>query len=449
MKYIRLIAFLFWSAIAWCGALCLNAQEKEFVASAKINVPFVEARASLRDDLKWNYGVALSTQKLFPRLSFSLKAGNLSVAGSLSKLNSPALSSSISAFSSSSLRTTALEVSLPQYESFPDVQGYYFEALFTPNNIFKQITVNCFYKDDKKNDESSFTASTRIKITPAKKTEISFSSTAGVYPYKKKNVSSWFMQESFYNQGKHVCLNNQVSVILGGFSSLFILGTYQSPFGDFVNIWRIENLLKLKHFSFTLNGFYNSNNEVVTSSDKKLKPLLQLSGGGQYDFITETKLPLKITTGINTLIDINLAEKNHTLKSALGIRYSAADFSGLVGIDISMKLMNNNDGINTDFESGSLETSNNFYINDFTPAVTTKFTFTPDAKKTKWTFSQKFGLKLVYDVPSGTVSFSNNNQITFTQKTDESKNKIAFTSSLSATIQFRFCTLRVHLEFQV
>ena len=449
MKYIRLIAFLFAFGLFCAVPLCLNAQQVEGIASAKINVPFVEARASLRDDLKWNYGVSLSTQKLFPRLTFSLKAGNLSAGGSLSKLNSPALSSSISAFGSSSLRTYTLEVTLPQYESFSEVQGYFFEAGFKPDKIIKQITINGFYKDNKKNEENSFTASARIKISPAKKTELSFCSTAGVYPYKKKNLTSWFTNERFYNQGKHVCFNNQASVSFGGFSSLFILGTYQSPFGDFVNTWRSENLIKLKHFTFSFNGFYNPNTEVITSSDKKLKPLLQLSGGGQYDFITETKLPLRITTGINTLIDINLAEKNHTFKSALGIRYSAADFSGLVGINISMKLMNNNDGINTDFESGSLETSNNFYINDFTPAVTTKFTFTPDAKKTKWTFSQKFGLKLVYDVPSGTVSFSNNNQITFTQKTDESKNRIAFTSSLSATIQFRFCTLRVHLEFQV
>ena len=449
MKNIRLIAFLFWFSIAWCGALCINAQSNEFTGSIKLHVPYVEVRGSVNDKLKWNYGISLSTQKLFPKLQFTAKAGNLSASGSLSKLNSPALSSSVSAFSPASLRTSALEVSLPQYESFSSVQGYSFFADLKPDNMLKQITLGIFYKDEKELKNDCVTASARLRLVPVKKIELTFCSTAGFYPYKKKNITTWFTQEQYYREGNHICYNNQLSFMCPNFSTLFIMSTYQSPFGNFVNTWRSENLLKINQFSFTLNGFYNPNEEVITSSDKKLKPLLQTSLGGQYSFLTQTKIPVKITTGINTLLELNLSEQNHILKSCFGIRYSSNNFNGLFEINSSFKLVEEQEGINATFTSGAIENSNTFYINDFTTSLSQKFTFTPDAKKTKWTFSQKLGLQMEYEMPRGIMSFSNNNQITFTQKTDDSKNKIAFTSTLTAKFQFRFCTLRVHLEFQV
>ena len=464
MKYIQLIAFFFCLGVFWPGALCIHAQSKdisvtlrsdydfskqEFLAFTKVNVPFVEARGAVTNDSRWNYSVGISTQKLFPKLVFSAKAGNLTATGSLSKLNSPALSGSIGAFSNSSLKLSGLEVSHGQYDSFSAAPGYSFEAGYSPGGIIKQITFDVYYKDKKDDADGSLTTSAKIRIQPAKKTEISFCTTAGLYPYKKKNITSWFTDEAFYKQGNHICFNNQIFVNAGNCSSLFVIGTYETPFGNFINTWRSENLLKFKHFSFTLNGFYNPNDEVITSSDKKINPLMQFSSGVQYNFITETKVPVKITTGLNTFVELNLAQKNHTLKNALGIKYSAMDFAGLLSFNISTKLDNSGEGINTSFENGSIETSNSFYINNFTPKLTTKFTFTPDQNKTKWTFSQRIGLEFEYEMPDQTVTFSNKNQVTFTQKTDDSKNKIAFTCSLNAKFQFRFCILHVHLEFQV
>ena len=79
MKHIWLIAILFNTA------LCTWAQETS--VTAKLSLPIVEARASIKNDL-WNYGVAVTTQKLTPLFPVTFMAGNLSQGGSISRLNS-------------------------------------------------------------------------------------------------------------------------------------------------------------------------------------------------------------------------------------------------------------------------------------------------------------------------------------------------------------------------
>ena len=443
MKNIQLIAFLFVLVMSAGRMSYLFADDKEMTVSlTKINLPYIDVRGSVKAD-KWNYGVALSSEKLFNSFVFSFKTGNLSSSGSLSRLNSPALSSTVNAFTSSApLHAYKLEASLPQYNSFSSPQSYFCEVLWKPGKIVKQVYIDLLYN-------SAFTSSAGIKLSPWKKTDITFCTTGGLYSYDKKNISTWFSDEKFYSEGEHLCFNNQFSIACGNFSSLFVVSTYISPFGEYLNTWRTENRIRFKRFSFNLNGFYNPNEEVITSSDKKIKPLLQLSGGWEYRFLTETKLPFSITTGFNSKADINLSEKNHTLKAAAGFKYSSYAVAGLITLNINMNLINTEEGINTSFTSGSADVSNTFYINDFTATLKGDFTFTPDAKKTKWTFNEKIGINFDYETPGRKCSFTNKNQVTFTQKTDDSKNKIAFTSTLSAKFQFHFCTLRVHLEFQV
>ena len=462
MKNIQLIAFFFCLQLFAGRGLYIHAQSEpvmaafrsdydftddEIVNSLKLNIPFFEFRGSAGAENKWNYGVSFSSKKLYPKACIELKTGNLSSSGSLSKLNSPALSSSVSPFLYSSLRTSSFEVSLPQYNSFSNPQSYFVQTVFKPNQVFKQVSLSAFYKDSGK-DSGAFTSCFEIKFAPWKKAELSYCITGGLYPYKSKEVTSWFYEEKYYKDGKHLCFNNQFSVVAGNFSSLFIMSCYQSPFGEFENTWRLENLLKLKDFSFSLNTFYNPNNLLITSSDKKLKPLLQVSGGGQYKTLAGTHIPLSLIAGINTLAELNLSENNHSVKTAAGIRYSSLDFSGSLSTVINLKLTDNQGEINASFTGGSVDFSNSFYINDFTPGISGKFTFTPDSKKENWTFTEKIGINFEYQTGAEKISFSNKNQITFTQKTGNLKNKIAFTSSLTAKFQFRFCSLHVHLEFQ-
>ncbi|MBO4629074.1 MAG: hypothetical protein J5687_03880 [Treponema sp.] len=398
--------------------------------STKIIIPYCELRSSLLTDfskgkvdfenLKWNYGIEFSTHDLFPKLKIILRTGNLTGTGSL-----------------------------PQYNSFSSPQSYFGEINWTSNKIVKKLSINALYKSNNKNESGTFTSTALIKLKSFNKATLTFSNTAGVYPYDKRKFTSWFNEEKFYHEGRHVCFSNQISLVANGNSTVFIVNTYQSPFGDFLNTWQTKNTLKLKDFTFDFDAFYNANDEVLTNADKKIKPLLQLDFGGQYKFFTGTKNPYAITAGINSQTDINLAQKNHTMKTQGNIYYSGGAAKGFFKTELNFKLTNEADGIKTDFSGGSIESSNSFYIYDFTPTITAKFSFTPDSKKTKWTYTEKIGINFEYEESGKNITFTNKNSISFTQKTGDSKNKIAFTSSLSAKFVFRFCSLLFHLEFQV
>ena len=473
MKHIWLIAFLFGLELFACGTLYLHAQtvslrsdydfsKEELITSTKLSFPCFEGRVSVQtapplhqENIVWNYGLSINTKKLLPVFPITLKIGNLSAAGSLSKLNSPVLSQTVSPFLQTSyLKTFKLQTSLPSYNSFSNLQSYSLEAGWNPNSFVKNLSLVLFYKTNKKTDNTQttqnngvLTASFQTKLNPSKKTTIEFCSTGGVYPYKEKKKTK--KSNYHYSAGNHICFNNQISFSSKSFSSLLIISTYQSPFGDFANTWRTENLLKLNNLSFDLCGFFNPHNNILTSSEKKLNPLLQFSIGGQYKFWGKIIVPVLFTAGLNTLVDINYTENKHSLKTAAGLRYSAQFFSGKLSANINFSIENQNEILKAEISGGSIEMSNYFYLNKLTPSIIAKCSFSPNTKRTSWTISEKFGLNFEYELPNENLSFTNKNQITFTQKTGLQQNGISFTSTLSAKFQFRFCSLHVHLEFQV
>jgi hypothetical protein len=316
------------------------------------------------------------------------------------------------------------------------------QAEFAPKKIRGGFDVSAFYNGE------TFSYSTGLKFSPFKKVDFSFCTTGGIFDYQKKKSDSWFLTEDFYSMGEHLCFNNQICVNTKAFSSLFIVSTYETPFGDFVNTWRNENVFKFKRVTFNLSGFYNSNDLVITSSDKKINPLLQVKAGGKYQFIAETVRPVICASGFNVLANINLSETEHTLKSAFGFKLTGANLTSQLSANINANLKNQVNDIVLDFTGGSVQTTNSFYIKQLKTTASGKVTFTPNTKKTNWTFTEKAGLNFEYSSPKGAISFGNKNQITFTQKTEQPQTQIGFTSSLNAKFQFRFCSLDVRLEFQ-
>ena len=446
MKHIWLIAFLFNTALCvWAQKISFRTDydyyKEEFVNSAKLSLPFVEARGSMKNDL-WNYGVAVTTQNLLSLFPVTFMAGNLSQGGSISRLNSPALSSSVSAFGGTSVKATGLQATMPAVKSFTKPQSYFLQAGFAPKKIISNFDVSSFYDGD------TFTYSSSLKLSPFKKVDLSFCTTGGIFDYQKKKSDSWFLTEDFYNAGEHLCFNNQIYVNTKSFSSLFIVGTYGTPFGDFLNTWRSENVLKLKRFTFNLNGFYNDNDLVITSSDKKINPLLQVKTGGKYQIIGGGRWPVICATGMNVLANINLTETEHTVKSAFGIKLTASNITSQISVNINATVKNQENNLLVVFSGGSVQTSNNFYIKQLKTTATGKVTFSPNSKKTSWTFSEKAGLNFEYTSPKGAICFGNKNQITFTQKPEQQVSQINFTSSLNAKFQFQFCSFDLHLDFQ-
>ena len=446
MKHIWLIAFLF------MGSLCVWAQKisfrtdydyykDEFVNSAKLSLPFVEARGSVKND-QWNYGLAATTQKLLPLFPVTFMAGNFSQSGSISRLNSPALSTSVSAFGGSSVKAQGLQASMPAVKTFTKPQTYFLQVGVSPKKIINSFDVSGFYNGQ------AFTYSSSLKFSPLKKVDFSICTTGGIFDYQKKKSDSWFLTEDFYNAGEHLCFNNQVCINTKSFSSLFIVGTYGTPFGVFLNTWRSENIFKFKHVTLNLSGFYNGNDLVITSSDKKINPLLQVKTGGKYQFIGIGKWPVICATGMNLLANINLADTEHTVKSAFGVKLIASNLTSQLSANINASVKNQENNLLVDFSGGSVQTTNSFYIKQLKTTASGKFTFTPNTKKTSWTFTEKAGLNFEYASLKGAISFANKNQITFTQRPEQQVSQISFTSSLNAKFQFRFCSFDLHLDFQ-
>ena len=450
MKYIWLIAFLFTflfvgGPAGWGQSISLRSDydcsKEEFVNSTRLYLPFAEARASIKND-EWNYGLAATSQKSLPLFPITFLTGNLSQGGSISRLNSPALSTSVSAFGGSMVKVSGLQVSMPSAKSFTKPQSYFLQAGIAPKKIIRSFDVSTFYNGE------GFTYSTFLKLSPLKKVDFSFCTTGGIFDYQKKKADTWFLTEDFYREGQHLCFNNQIGINTKSFSSLFILSTYESPFGAFVNTWRTENLFKFKRFTFNLNGFYNGNDLVITSSDKKISPLLQVKTAFKYQFMGDLGLPLICATGFNLLANINLSDTEHTLKSAFGFKLTGASVTSQLTANINATVKNQENNLLLDFSGASVQTTNSFYIKQLKTTAGGKFTFTPNAKKTRWTYTEKGELNFEYAAAKGVISFTNKNQLTFTQKTEEAQTKISFTSSLNAKLQFGFCSLDLHLDFQ-
>lgn len=450
MKNIRLIAFLFNITLATvCGGRNLvwaednqklfNLSKTEFTASGKIDFPFLQVKSSVRNkgqaEIDYNYGLMLTSRPFTPGFPITVKAGMLSAGGSISRLNSPELSSSLNAFGSDTVKLKELQAFLP------GTSGY-----SKPNAIYTQIMAagkKFSFSTDSFYDADTLTGDLTFKFSPVKKIDIGLNAGAGIYPFKEKSRSSWFNQEGFYRQGNHLCASSQIFINLFNFSTLFTLSSYQSPFGIFQNTFRSENAIKFKNFSFYLNSFFNEFDGLITSSGKSLAPLLQLQGGGKYKFTSQSKKPVIVTTGINNLLEINLDQKSHSAKTVFGVKVQGAAFSWELDLNAGMNIQSQEDGIKLDFTDGNCKTALGFKIKEVRSQVNAALNFSPDSKKEKWNFTEKLGLKLEY---GGNFKISSTNTLTLSQKKE---NKISFTSSLSARAEFRFFNLSAFVEVQI
>ena len=450
MKNIRLIAFLFNTALAM---LCLGSTmawadqnnnlphvtKTEFSATGKISVSFLELKATVKssgkDKTEYNYGMQFTSKPFTPLFPVTIKAGKLTPGGSITRLNSPELSSTINAFGSNSVRIKELQASLPSESSFSKPDSLFTQILVGNNKL--NFMAGAFY------DSSTLTCNTSFKASPSRKLELALNVTGGIYPYKQNTRTTWFSEQPFFTRGNHICANGQLFVHVDMLSSLFTVSTYSSPQGIFQNTYRIENTIKFRHFSFNLNAFYNKFDGIITSSGAKLTPLLQVQGGGQYNFSTGTKKPVSVTTGFNAQTDINLNSNIHSAKAAFGVKFNTQGFSGSFTANTDTNIHSQEDGIKVDFDSGSVKAAFGLNIKEVHSQLSATISFSPDSKKEQWYVTQKYGLSFEY---GNVLNISNSNTLTLSHKKE---NRLTFTSSLTAKAQFRFCSLRVHLEFQV
>ncbi len=295
---------------------------------AKIVSPLTEFRISRRED-RQNFGFLFSGEKGLKRLPLEIKIGNLSCGGSLTRLNSPELSSGSSPFSSGLISTTALTASLPGYSSFSKEESAFCQLKFTnPAKKPFSLLLNVWVSPENPDPVFSSIISDRFF---ADRLTLKASFTAGKFFYSDNFSSSWFLKEPAYTEGSHFCSLAQLSAELKNQKNTvsaftgFTGAVYESPFGPLTAVYRTELKLSIKKTEFYAAAFLNAYEDVLTSSGKKLEPCAQFKGG----FITKKPFLVKNTSlfflkgGINAYTRINLTKNEHPLQVNTGLQLSS------------------------------------------------------------------------------------------------------------------------------
>nr|MCR5764388.1 hypothetical protein [Treponema sp.] len=214
MKKIWLIAFVFNMLVFFLPAIDLTPP----VFGLKADFDFAEGVFYVKED-SITYGLSLFTKELFPALNMTFKIGKLSAAGGYSKLNSPALSSSVSAFSSSVSSASGITVSLPASTSFSKPLSVFCEYEYRKKKspqenrtdkkgFIQNIKINTFLLpsfDSPNNIFETAAASILAKIKTSKKTNMTAAYTAGLFFLEENIKNAWFFDEinnRYYHEEK-------------------------------------------------------------------------------------------------------------------------------------------------------------------------------------------------------------------------------------------------------
>lgn len=450
------MAFLFFTMLAAGGKNLLSAESKtvpfsletgvkleleglgakeELSLSQKLTLPFLQVKlAEKPEDRLYNYGLIFNTQKLTPKVPLILMAGKLTAGGSLSKMNSPELSQTVYA-GVSPPKINLLKASIASSNVFtkPD-------ALFTrigyanKSGLMRKTDINAFY------DGNTITSSLDFEFKLRDlKTQINF--TGGLYPYAAKKENSWFYSTPFYHQGNHFAGLGQIELSYKKFDSLFLINLYESPFGKILYTYRTESYFAFRHFAFNFAGFLNLNENLLTSSEKALSPLLQLKGGGQYQFVTGKDSPLFVKTAFSAQADIHLDDNQHSLKTAGSIKITGEKTNISLITKINLGAKDENQNLAVDFTSGNIEATLSRFIYCFKPQVKAKFTFEPDSKKEKWILTEKITLSCTWYDKSGIINIGSDATASFIQKNGE--NKESYSAGVYVKLKLNWFSLKV------
>lgn len=437
MKILVLVTwgFLFLTAPLYCLNSHLDLFIDEQACGGKLILPCTEFRysQSLKQE-EINFGLAWSSEKVIKQLPFSIKCGDLSAGGLYSKLKNPLLTSSVSPFSTPVTEAACLTTTLPSYTSFSKETGCFFEAGYkNKKTTLQEFKINYYVSPQ----DALEVVSSKIKLALANKLNVSSSVCAGYFEYSNNESNSWFIDEQYYMDGIHFCTGSQFAISTPGISSVFSLFLYESPFGYYQEVYRLENKLKTTHFIYSLNSAYVPQ-KLITSSNKVLAEQLQLKGGLQYQFITGHSFPVFVKTGVNTFANINLREEEHDLKFGAGVALSSPFYSLSItaALNNSVK-MSGAGSTQVHFENGSIKLKNSWYFNIFTPTLAASFSYNPSADYTSFTTLQGYELNLAVDSNPNIVL---KNKVTLSHKNFINTGK-NYTASVSLKTRIKWLTV--------
>lgn len=343
-------------------------------AGARLKLPFYDIKTYFKNE-DWTFGCSVFTGNYCKTLPITLKVGKLSPGGSYSKLKSPLISTSVAPFSSISESAKSFTCNLPSYSSFDKNLSSFFQVSLTKISFIKKMGFSVFF--DKKNEivgsfDSSFDFSKNVKLY--------LSYICGNFLFDEKTYSSWFsdFSDSYYPGGEHFCSNFQLGLKLNKYFSLFSVGIYENPFGNFNHIYSFDNKIKFNKVVLNLRGLLNLEKNIITSGNKIINEILEVKGGFQYNFLKNMIIPFFFKFGFNSYLRLNLAEENHDVKFGIGFQgnclYTSFSLIGLVYGDINSP---KNESFNFDLTSTSIQLKNSWYFSKFNFTLSGKFSFYP------------------------------------------------------------------------
>ena len=370
----------------------------------KLSLPAGEMRTSTQND-KFNFGLLFSTAKLFKKVSIDIKYGNLSAGGSLSKLNSPELSSGSSPFSNGLISVSALTANLPGYQSFSKPESTFLQI--KTNQLTRHpFSMNLNLWLSPENSSPVFSAILSDKFFK-NRLLLNSSFTAGNFYYDENKASSWFLETPFYTADSHFCSIVQFSAELRNktqnrsFYTGGLAAVYETPFGPMSAAYRLDLKLSLKKADFYLSGFVNQYEDILTSSEKKLSPGLQFKGG----LLTKNTILQKnqklsfLKIAINAYSKINLMETEHPLKINAGFQLNSEKSALSFSASANTSFLSTSAELPPEdfcFNSLSAQIKKSWYFTSITPALSAaaekKFPGASDSENDAMKYKLQFNL---------------------------------------------------------
>ena len=440
--------------------------DDEKTGGMRLTTSFADLRFTTRPT-KQNFGAAVFTSNLTPRLPLTVKAGNLSAGGALSTLNSPELSSGSSPFTTSISATSPLTAALPGYSSFSKPVSAFLEFSTPPSQSPRTHTqsatglpftlkLNTWFTDQSSTPVSSILLTLP---TPNKHINLSASYTGGFFYYNTNATSSWFLKSPYYPSSKHYCGLFQFSSEIKPSSTKTIkaittnltTALYESPFGFYQLIYRADTKLSTKHTQTFAQIYYNPYDQLLTSSGKTLNPNLQFKTGILYKSPSKVaslyfKTPVFLKAGTNTILKINLPQTEHPLKLNAGLQFSTTKTTQSLSLSTDCTLLTKSPLTPPEdliIKTLTPQLKSTITLGPFTPSITLTATLpqTPDSQKkykltATTTYTPKTKTTQLKLTATTTLSITPNSQI-----------ETNLTSSLAIHLKIKYLTFIGKLAF--
>lgn len=276
----------------------LSFRDFDFKAAYKIQTEKFGEEVEADDLDNFSCSAAFRLKDLV-NVPISVMFGKLNFSGSVSKMNSPQLSSSLSCFGYTPSSASGINASLSTVSSYSKPTAFtFFYDYYAKNRLatsaktsrtaLQKSSVH-FFADDTGNFAESAIFSFRVN----KKATLSFSETLGYY-FIENTSASWFSSTCLFPKSQYLFGNLQLAFQSPFYSSRFIANFYELDSSHIKWTASLENELKAGLFGVAFSGFFASSPEIFTPSSKNQKTLSQIKINPFITFFPKNRLRFRL-----------------------------------------------------------------------------------------------------------------------------------------------------------